>query len=118
MANKLKILAALAATLLAGCVSVENRDGLNPPVALFSTIKGTVGVPKGPIPVEGLKSAKTDGTVHLREWVFTGISAGIVDMALQSAVAKGDLKKVYYADYEQTSYLGFVTVFNIVAYGE
>ena len=118
MANELKLLVVLAAALLAGCVSVENRGGLNPPVALFSTIKGTIGVPRDPIPMERLKSAKTDGTVHLREWVFSGISAGIVDMALQSAVAKGDLKKVYYADYEQTSYLGFVTVFNIVAYGE
>ena len=108
----------IAGAILAGCVSVDNRDGLNPPVALCSNIRGTIGVPKGSVPVAGPKVARTDATIHFKEWIFTGLSAGIIDMALENAVANSGLKKVYYADYEQTSYLGFVTVFNIVAYGE
>ena len=119
MANKLATaLTLIAGTILAGCVSVDNRDGLNPPVALCSNIRGTIGVPKGAVPVAGLKSARTDATVHFKEWIFTGLSAGMVDMTLQNALANSGLKKVYYADYEQTSYLGFVTVFNVTAYGE
>ncbi len=108
----------VAGALLAGCVSVENHNGLNPPSALCSVVTGTIGVPKEPVPVGNLKSARTDATVHLHEWVFTGASAGLIDMALQNAVSRGDLKKVYYADYEQVSYFGFVTVFNVTAYGE
>ena len=119
MASKLATaLTLIAGAILAGCVSVDNRDGLNPPVALCSNIRGTIGVPKASVPVAGLKSARTDATVHLKEWIFTGLSAGIIDMALKNAVADSGLKKVYYADYEQTSYLGFVTVFNVVVYGE
>lgn len=118
MANKLGVALALAAgALLTGCVSVQNRAGITPPSALCSNVRGTVGVPKGPVPV-GVKSAKTGCTVHLREWLFTGLSAGMVDMAIQSAVRNSGLKKVYYADYEQVSYLGFVSVFNITVYGE
>lgn len=119
MANKLTAaLTLIAGAILAGCVSVDNRDGLNPPVALCSNLRGTIGVPKEPIPFADLKSARTDATVHLKEWIFTGLSAGMVDMTLKNAVANSGLKKVYYADYEQTSYLGFVTVFNVVVYGE
>ena len=119
MANKFAAaLALVMGAVLTGCVSVTNREGLTPPSALCSKITGTIGVPKQPITVVNLKSARTDATVHLKEWIFTGISAGAVDMALQTAVANSGLKKVYYADYEQVSYLGFVTVFNVIAHGE
>lgn len=117
MVNKLFVFAALCMSL-AGCVSVRNGDGLTPPSALCSKIKGTIGIPRESVPTVGLRSGCTDGTVHVKEWIFTGISAGMVNMALQDAVKNGVLKKVYYADYEQVSYLGFVTVFNITAYGE
>ena len=110
---------AVAACLSAlGCVSVRNSAGLTPPAALCSSVRGTVGCPKESVPCVGLRTGKTDETYHVKEWVFTGISAGIVDMALQKAIDNGGLKKVYYADYEQVSYLGFVTVFNLTAYGE
>ena len=119
MANKLTVaLALVAVMLLAGCVSVKNQNGLTPPSALCSVVTGTIGVSKGPVPVGNLKSARTHASVHLHEWVFSGASAGLIDMALQNAVANSGLKKVYYADYEQVSYLGFVTVFNVTAYGE
>ena len=119
MANKfVAALALVAGALLAGCVSVENRNGITPPSALCSNVRGTIGTPKGPVAVGDLKSARTGATVHLREWVFTGVSAGLVDMAVQSAVEKSGLKKVSYVDYEQVSYLGFVSVFNITVYGE
>ena len=119
MANKRTVAVALAAgALLAGCVSVENQNGLTPPSALCSKVKGTIGVPKDPVPVGGLKTARTSASLHLHEWVFSGASAGLIDMALQNALSNGELKKVYYADYEQVSILGFVTVFNVTAYGE
>lgn len=119
MANRLKFALALAAgALLSGCVSVENRCGVTPPSAVFSKVRGTIGVPKGPVPVGNLKSGQTHSAVHLHDWAITGLSAGLIDMALQSAIANSGLTKVYYTDYEQVSYLGFVTTFNITVYGE
>ena len=119
MASKRTCLIVLVASaMLTGCVVVDNRGGLIPPSALCSAIKGTVGVPSEPVPVGSLKSARTNVAVHLQEWAVTGASAGLIDMALQSALSNGGLKKVYYADYEQISILGFVTVFNVTAYGE
>lgn len=119
MANKSTVALVLAVgALLTGCVSVKNQNGLTPPSALCSTIKGTIGVPKGSVPVGNLKTAQTSASLHLHEWVFSGASAGLIDMALRNALSNGELKKVYYADYEQTSILGFVTVFNVTAYGE
>lgn len=113
MANKLAVAVALVAGgLLSGCVSVDNRGGLNMPPAFCSNIKGTVGVPKGPVSVYGAKTARTSASVHLHEWVFSGVSAGLIDMTLQNALSNGELRKVYYADYEQVSLFGFVTVFN------
>ena len=54
----------------------------------------------------------------MQEWVYSGISADVCDMALREAIANGGLKKVYFADYEQQTFLGFVTVFTVTAYGE
>ena len=39
-------------------------------------------------------------------------------MALKQAVANGGLDKVHYVGCEPTSYFGFVTVLNLVVYGE
>lgn len=119
MANKLATAIVLAVgVMLAGCVSVKNQNGLTPPSALCSKVRGTIGVPKGSVPVGDLKSARTAASLHLHEWVFSGASAGLIDMSLRNALSNGELKKVYYADYEQMSILGFVTVFNVTAYGE
>lgn len=119
MVNKLAVTTALVVgAMLTGCVSVKNQNGLTPPSALCSKVKGTIGVPKGSVPVGHLKSVRTDASLHLQEWVFSGASAGLIDMSLRNALSNGDLKRVYYADYEQISILGFVTVFNVTAYGE
>lgn len=119
MANKLATAIVLAVgVMLTGCVSVKNQNGLTPPSALCSKVRGTIGVPKGSVPVGDLKSARTGASLHLHEWVFSGASAGLIDMSLRNALSNGELKKVYYADYEQMSILGFVTVFNVTAYGE
>jgi len=107
-----------AIALLVGCVSVHNKSGLTPPLALCSHIRATVGVPDKPVTVAKLKNGKIDGAVHIKEWVFSGVSAGLLDMMMAEAAKNGGLKKIYYADYEQTSYLGFVTIFDLVAYGE
>ena len=39
-------------------------------------------------------------------------------MTLKQAVVNGGLDKVHYAGCEPTSYIGFVMVFKLVAYGE
>jgi len=120
MANRAKGLAAtfLASALAAGCVSVRNENGLMPPVAICSHVRATVGAPKGPVSVACLKSGEADISVHIKEWFFSGASAGLLDMTLAKAARNGGLTKIHYADYEQTSILGFVTVFNLIAYGE
>ena len=113
-----RLLPIAALALATGCVTVKNDAGLQPPSALCSNLRATVGCPKGPVCCPCPKQGKTDATVRLKEWVFTGISADVVDMALQEAVRDGKLKKVAYADYDQVSILGFVTVFSLTAYGE
>ena len=119
MGNKGTVaLALVIGVMLTGCVSVKNQNGLTPPSAFCSKIKGTVGVPRESVPVGDLKTARTSSSLHFREWVFSGASAGLIDMALQNALSNGELKKVYYADYEQISILGFVTVFNVTVFGE
>lgn len=113
-----RLLAFASALALSGCVAIDNGSGLTPPLAFVSHLRATVGVPRQPVECAELKSGRTDASVHVKEWVFTGISADIVDMAIAKAANDGRLKKIHYADYEMTSYLGFVTVFNLVAYGE
>jgi len=106
------------AALMSGCVSIVNENGINPPSALCAHVKGSMGVSKGPLPVGCFKKGESGKAVHVKEWVFSGISANVTDMALKAAAEDGRLGRIYYADYELTSYLGFVTVFNLVAYGE
>ena len=121
MANKTvwrRLLPAAAAVALSGCVSVRNADGLVPPPALCSSVTGTVGVPRGPVEMDKLKEGRTSVAVHLHEWFFTGASASLLEMSLREAARKGGLKEVRYADYEQLSILGFVTIFSLVAYGD
>ncbi len=48
----------------------------------------------------------------------TGLSADVCNMALRDAIEDGKLEKVYFADYEQQTFLGFVTLFKVTAYGE
>ena len=46
------------------------------------------------------------------------LPADVCDMALREAIEDGYLKKVYFADYEQHTFLGFVSFFEVTAYGE
>jgi len=57
-------------------------------------------------------------SVYVKEWVYSGVSANVCNMAMRDAIENGNLKKVYFADYEQHSFLGFVTLFTVTAYGE
>ena len=115
-----RALFAMLVLATAGCVSIVNRDGLTPPVALCSHFRATIGCPRGSVPCGAAvkKVGHSDGSVVVKEWAYTGISADVVDMALKTAIDDGGITKLYYADYEQTSYLGFVTVFDVIAYGE
>lgn len=110
-------LAALA-VLFSGCVSVKNDRSLVPPPALLSIVKAPLTVPEGPVPCDGLKRGVASDAFYIHEYLFTGINATVWTATLEKAMRNGGLKKVYYADYDMSSYLGYVTVFTVRAYGE
>ena len=120
MASKMKCAWVTAAALLAacGCVSVKGDKTLVPPTGLYAHFRAPITVNRESVPCENLKSGTGSRTVYLKEWVYTGLSADICDMALREAIEDGKLQKVYFADYEQQTFLGFVTLFKVTAYGE
>ena len=120
MASDVKFALATAAALLAacGCVSVKGDKTLVPPTGLYAHFRAPITVNRESVPCENLKSGTGSRTVYLKEWVYTGLSADICDMALREAIEDGKLQKVYFADYEQQTFLGFVTLFKVTAYGE
>ena len=69
-------------------------------------------------PCDHLKKGTGTFSVHVKEWVWSGASGGACQMALQDAIQNGGLTKVYFADYKQYSFFGFVTFFTVTAYGE
>ena len=120
MANNLKsALAAVVALLTAcGCVSVKGDKTLVPPTGLYAHFRAPLAVNREPVPCENLKRGTGSSSVYLNEWVYTGLNADICNMALRDAIENGNLKKVYFADYEQHTFLGFVSFFEVTAYGE
>jgi len=120
MANDLRLASAAAALLLAvcGCVSVKGDRTLVPPSGLYAHFRAPISVNRAPVPCENLKSGTSSTSVYVKEWVYSGISADVCDMALDDAIRNGNLNKVYFADYEQQTFLGFVTLFSVTAYGE
>ena len=120
MANDVKCALATAAALLAacGCVSVKGDKTLVPPTGLYAHFRAPITVNRESVPCDNLKTGTGSRTVYLKEWAYTGLSADICDMALREAIEDGKLEKVYFADYEQQTFLGFVTLFKVTAYGE
>ena len=120
MASNARFALAAVAVLLAacGCVSVKGERTLVPPTGLYAHFRAPITVNREPVPCENLKSGTGSRAVYLKDWVYSGLSADICDMALREAVEDGKLQKVYFADYEQHTFLGFVTLFKVTAYGE
>ena len=120
MASDAKFALAAAAALLAacGCVSVKGDRTLVPPTGLYAHFRAPLSVNRETVPCDNLKSGTGSRAVYLKEWVYSGLSADVCDMALRDAIEDGGLKKVYFADYEQQTFLGFVTLFKVTAYGE
>ena len=120
MANNVKFALAAAAMLLAtcGCVSVKGDKTLVPPTGLYAHFRAPLAVNRESVPCDNLKSGTGSSSVYLKEWVYTGLSADICDMALRKAIDNGKLTKVYFADYEQHTFFGFVSLFKVTAYGE
>ncbi len=104
--------------IMMGCVSVKNEDALVPPSGLMSDFSAPLIMPREPVPCAGLKSGSGSRSVFVKEWVWSGLSADVTDMTLRDAMVDGGIKKLYFADYSQFSFLGFVTVFSVTAYGE
>ena len=112
---------ALAAAMLlatCGCVSVKGDKTLVPPTGLYAHFRAPLAVNRESVPCKNLKSGTGSSSVYVKEWVYTGISADVCNMALREAIENGNLKKVYFADYEQHTFLGFITLFKVTAYGE
>lgn len=120
MASKMKFAWGAAAALLAacGCVSVKGDKTLVPPTGLYAHFRAPLSINRESVPCHNLKSGTGSRAVYLKEWVYTGLSAEVCDMALREAIEDGKLTKVYFADYEQQTFLGFVTLFKVTAYGE
>ena len=120
MASNARFAIAALVALLAtcGCVSVKGDRTLVPPSGLYAHFRAPLSVNRVPVPCENLKSGTGSSSVYLNEWVYTGLNADICNMALRDAIENGNLKKVYFADYEQHTFLGFVTFFEVTAYGE
>lgn len=119
MVNKMRIglLLATLAAVTCGCVSVKHASALVPPSGAFADFQAPLVVPRGPVPCEGLKVGKGSRSVYLKEWVYTGLSVDVTDMTLKQAMEDGGISHLLYADYEQYSLLGFVTLFTVTAYG-
>ena len=120
MTSKVKFALAAVVVLLAacGCVSVKGDRTLVPPTGLYAHFRAPLSVNREPVPCKNLKSGTGSSSVYVKEWVYSGLSADVCDMALREAIEDGNLKKVYFADYEQHTFLGFVTFFEVTAYGE
>ena len=110
-------LAALSGLTLVGCVSVENAKGIVPPSGVVSDFSAPIVMPRESFSTENLKVGKSSGSVYVKEWVFSGISADVCDMTLKEAMEEGGITHLMFADYHQYSFFGFVTVFTVTAYG-
>ena len=119
MASKVTFTLVTAAALLVacGCVSVKGDKTLVPPTGLYAHFRAPISVNRESVPCDNLKTGTGSRAVYLKDWVYTGLSADICDMALHEAIEDGKLEKVYFADYEQQTFLGFVTLFKVTAYG-
>jgi len=106
------------ASALAGCVGVRSETALVPPKALCTRFRAPITVPRTSVDLVGLKVGESGGAWHFQDWVFSGASAGDCDMLLKEAAEKGDIKDILFADYEQTSYLGFFTRYKVTVYGQ
>ena len=109
--------AALTA-LFCGCVSVKNDRSIVPPSALISVIRAPLTTPSGPISCHGLKSGRASDSFYVNEYIFTDMSATIWAATLEKAMKNGKIRKLHYADYDMSSFLGYVTTFTVRAYGE
>ena len=120
MASNMKCAWVAVAALLGacGCVSVKGDKTLVPPTGLYAHFRAPLSVNREAVPCDNLKSGTGSRAVYLKDWVYSGLSADICDMALREAIEDGQLKKVYFADYERETFLGFVTLFKVTAYGE
>lgn len=109
-----------SALLLAvgGCVSVKNDRNLVPPPGCFTDFKAPLTVMTGPLPCTNLKTGTYTEVVSIYDWLLTGVSACIGEASIASAMKQGGLSKVYFADYHQKSYLGWITFITVTVYGE
>ena len=99
------VLASLLAVGLAGCLS-----------APFQPPSGVVSITTAPLSTEGnwevgSKRGEASSTSVLGLYA-TG------DCSIATAAQNGGLKKIGHADYEQHTFLGFVSFFEVTAYGE
>ena len=119
MASNMRFSWIAAAALLAacGCVSVKGDKTLVPPTGLYAHFRAPLSVNRESVPCDNLKCGTGSQAVYVKDWVYTGLSAEVCDMALREAIEDGNIEKVYFADYEQETLRGFDTLFKVTEYG-
>ena len=101
-----------------GCVSVKNDRAIVPPPAVISFIKAPLTVPSTSVSCENMKRGEAADSIYVWEYLYTGITVSAWSSTLEKAMRNGGLTKLHYADYTMESYLGYVTIFSVTAYGE
>lgn len=101
-----------------GCVSVKNDRSIVPPPAFISFVKAPLTVPSEPVSCGSLKRGEAADSIYVWEYLYTRITVTVWNSTLEKAMRNGGLTKLHYADYTMESYLGYVTIFTVTAYGE
>jgi hypothetical protein len=107
--------ALILAIILPGCV--QYKSPVMPPRGLIFTHSNAPLV---------LPSKETDldqpihyrkNTIHVQDWILTGLSIGAGDVALEEIAYEGNIEHIAYADYEFVTYLGFFSTYAVDIYG-
>lgn len=99
------ILAAFAATLFSGCMTVMSpAQG-----TLFAELKAPLGVGDSTVGYSKVGKAMCRS-------IFGAVA--IDDASIQAAMKDGGIKKIHHVDYEVKNFLGIYAEFTTVVYGE
>ena len=106
MKIKIGVIAVVAATLMAGCIS-----------APFVPPLGAISVVKAPLSVDHNKTAVTTKAGTSDCICILGLVA-VGDASTQTAAENGKLKTIQHADYEYLNILGIFQKTTVVVHGE
>ena len=113
-------MALLAAPLifLCGCHTMWHAPVVPPQGWLFTQVKAplTTNFKGTPVGAAAPKEA-SDSSLYIYDFIFTGLSFGWDDVAIQRIAKQGGIKEVAYADYEGFLVCGVFGRFTITVHG-